>query len=114
MAKFYGKIGYAVTTETKPGVWQPQITELEYSGDVIRNTSRWTPSNESTNDNLTLNNQISIIADPFANQNFHKMRYVEFMGGKWEITNVNVQYPRLVLTMGGVYNGKQATTASKA
>lgn len=115
MAKFYGKVGYAITAETKPGVFMPQMTELEYSGDVIRNTSRWTSSNESTNDNLVLNNLISIIADPFANQNFHKMRYVEYMGSLWEITNVDAsQRPRLVLTMGGVYNGKQATTASKA
>lgn len=114
MAKFYGKVGYAVTTETAPGVWKPQIVEFPYSGDVIRNTSKWTPSSESTNDNLSTNNLISIIADPFANQNFQNMRYIEFMGGLWKITNVDVQRPRLVLTMGGVYNGKQATTASKA
>lgn len=115
MAKFYGNIGYAITEETAPGVWKPRIVVLPYSGDVIKNTSRWVPSNVSTNDNLVLSNQISIIADPFANQNFHKMRYVEFMGGLWEITNVDAsQYPRLVLTMGGVYNGKQTNTASKA
>jgi len=114
MAKFYGNIGYVTKEETAPGVWRPKTTVLPYSGDTIRNTSRWTPSNESTNDNLVLSNQISIISDPFANQNFHTMRYVEFMGGLWEITNVEVQYPRLLLTMGGVYNGKQTNTASKA
>jgi hypothetical protein len=54
---------------------------------------------------LAINNQISIVADPFANQNFHSMKYVEFMGTRWKITNVDVQYPRLILTMGGVYNG---------
>lgn len=108
MAKFYGTVGYAIPVETKPGVWKTNFVEMKYSGDIIRNTSRWAPSTVSTNDNLVLSNQISVIADPFANQNFHKMKYVEFMGGLWEITNVDVQYPRLVLTLGGVYNGKQA------
>lgn len=108
MAKFYGKVGFAVTTETSPGVWKPTITELPYSGDTIKNTSRWTPSNTSTNDDLVLANQISIIADPYANLNFHKMRYIEFMDGLWKITNVEVQRPRLLLTIGGVYNGKKA------
>ena len=114
MAKFYGKVGYVTTTETKPGVWKPQITEIPYSGDVIQNSSRYTPSNESTNDDLNVSVQISIIADPFANQNFHKMRYIEFMGGLWEITSVKPDRPRLLLTVGGVYNGKQTNTASKA
>lgn len=108
MAKFYGKIGYAVTAETSPGVWKPTITELPYSGDTIKNTSRMVESSTSTNDDLILNNQISIIADPFANLNFHKMKYVEFMGGLWKITNVEPQRPRLLLTIGGVYNGKKA------
>ena len=111
MAKFYGKIGYAVTEETKPGVWKPRITEYPYSGDVVQNISQYTPSTTSTNDNLNINVQISIVADQFANQNFHKMRYVEYMGGLWEIKSVKPNHPRLLLTMGGVYNGKQATTA---
>lgn len=106
MAKFYGNIGYAIEKETKPGVWKNEIVVRESCGDIVRNTSRWSPNSESTNDNLTLSNQISIIADPFANQNFSAMVYVEFMGSKWKISNVDVQYPRLILTMGGVYNGK--------
>ena len=106
MAKFYGSIGYAETNETRPGVWTDQIVERTYSGDVIRNTSRWSTSPDSANDNLNINNQISIIADPFAYQNFHAMKYVEFMGTKWKITNVEVQYPRLILSVGGVYNGQ--------
>ena len=106
--KWFGKIGYEVTTETKPGVWTPNITECEYYGDVIRNTSRLSQSSDSTNDNVNVSNQISIVADPFAYQNFHTMRYVEFMGVLWKISNVDVQPPRLILTIGGEYNGKQA------
>lgn len=104
MAKFYGKIGYAETVETAPGVWQEQITERDYFGDLNRNI-RTAQSSNQLNDNINISNEISILADPFANQNFHLMRYVEYMGTKWKITNVEVQYPRLILTVGGVYNG---------
>ena len=104
MAKWYGVIGYDETLETRPGVWVNQITERNYYGELVRNTSRFQVSDQ-VNDNVNIANEISIIADPFATQNFHAMRYVEFMGAKWKITNVEVRYPRLILTIGGVYNG---------
>ena len=104
MAKFYGKIGYIETKEIEPGIWDEQLTEHSYYGDLIRNTSRFQPSG-GINDDINISNSISIIADPYANQNFQHMRYVEFMGAKWKITNVDVQYPRIILTVGGVYNG---------
>ena len=104
MAKFYGVIGYVETVETSPGVWEEQITERNYYSELVRNTSRFQVSDQ-VNDNVNIANEISIIADPFATQNFHAMRYVEFMGAKWKITNVEVRYPRLILTIGGVYNG---------
>lgn len=103
MAKFFGKIGYAKTQQTSPGVWEEKITEREYFGDLIRNTRRL-QSSGNINDNIVVANDISIVADPFANQNFHAMRYVEFMGTKWKISNVEVQYPRLILTLGDQYN----------
>lgn len=105
MAKFYGKIGYAETLKTAPGVYEDAITEREYFGDLIRNTRRL-QSSDKVNDDINISNEISIVSDPFAIQNFHSMRYVEFMGAKWKITNVEVQYPRLILTIGGLYNGK--------
>ena len=108
MAKFYGNIGYGIPTEGKPGVWNDVMSKKPYSGDIIKNLNKWTTPTDGTNDNLVLNNQISIIADPYANQNFSFMKYVEFMGGVWKITNVEVLYPRLILSLGGVYNGKQA------
>lgn len=103
MAKFYGAIGYAETTETAPGVWSEGFTERNYFGDVIKNTRRW-QAGENLNDNLVVNNIISIVADPFANDNIHTMRYVRWMGVAWKITNVEVQRPRLILTLGGVFN----------
>ena len=105
MAKFYGPIGYATLTETKPGVYEEQIVEYNYYGELIRNTRRLQSASQ-LNDDINVANEVSIVADPFANENFHSMRYVEFMGAKWKISNVEVQYPRLILTLGGVYNGK--------
>ena len=105
MAKFYGPIGYSVSTEVRPGVWKDTIEERNYYGDLIRDTSRWTASQDSTNDDLTIINQISIVADPFAENNFHSMKYVRFMGANWKITSVAPRFPRLILSVGGVYNG---------
>ena len=103
MAKFYGKIGYASTVETKPGVYEEQIVERSYYGDLIRNTRRL-QSADQVNDDINISNEISIVADPYATNNFHTMRYAVFMGTKWKISNVEVSYPRLILTLGGVYN----------
>lgn len=105
MAKFYGPIGYAVTEETAPGVWDEKITERMYYGELVRNT-RKLQSADQLNDNINVANEISILADPFASENFHFMKYVRFMGAKWKISSVEVQYPRLRLTIGGVYNGE--------
>lgn len=107
MAKYYGVIGYAETVETVPGVYEEQITERNYYGELVRNTRRLQTSDQ-VNDDINIANEISIIADPFATQNFHAMRYVEFMGAKWKIINVEVRYPRLILTIGGLYNGDES------
>ena len=105
MGKWYGAIGYSMTIETTPGVWSNIDVTRNYFGDVIRNTNRWSSNSDSTNDDLNINNQISIVADPYAHQNFHYMKFIEFMGTRWKISNIEVKYPRLILTLGGVYNG---------
>ena len=107
MAKWYGKIGYAITVETEPGLWEEQIIESSYYGDVTTDR-RKRQNSGGVNDDINLSNVISIIADPFANQNCSNMVYIEFMGAKWKITDIEVQFPRLILTIGGVYNGEQA------
>ena len=106
MAKFFGNIGYATQVETAPGVWEDSIVERQYFGDLNRNMKQ-NQSSDTLNDNIMVSNEISILADPFANENFHLMRYVEFMGTKWIISSVEVQYPRLRLTIGGVYHEPQ-------
>lgn len=105
MTKFYGKIGYTETKETTPGVWKEKNTERPYFGDLLRNTNKF-QSSDQLNDNINISNEISIVADPYARDNFHLMRYVCFgaLDVKWKIISVEVQYPRLILTVGGVYN----------
>ena len=103
MAKFYGVVGYATLTETAPGVWTEEITKRSYYGDVVRNMRRL-QTTSNLNDDVSISNEFSIISDPFAQQNFHTIRYVEYMGTKWKVSNVEVQYPRLVLSVGGVYH----------
>lgn len=107
MAKWYGVVGYIITTETSPGVWTPKEVEKEYSGEYTRNHTRWN-SNQTLNDDITLQSEISFVCDPYALQNFRHIRYVTYMETKWKVTSVDVQYPRLVLSIGGVYNGEQA------
>lgn len=104
MAKWYGAIGFATTVEVKPGIWAEQIVEDNYSGDLLSNFRKLQGSSE-VNDNVNIANKISIIANPFAVNNFHSMRYAVYMGAKWKVTDVEVQYPRLILTLGGLYNG---------
>lgn len=111
MGKFYGEIGYAETVETAPGVWTEQFTSRQYFGDVIRNVNR-VQAGENLNDNVTIDNRLSIVADPYAYEKFHAMRYVKWMGVLWKITSVEVQRPRLILSIGGVYNGKTTETPS--
>lgn len=106
--KFYGPIGFAETVETSPGVWEEVLVPHNYYGDVIRNSRRYESSSDKLNDNLNITNQFSIVADAYAYQNFHKMRYVEWMGAKWKITSVDAtNRPRLILEVGGVYNEEQ-------
>lgn len=109
MSKYYGAIGYAELVETSPDVWVEQIIERSYFGDLIRNQRKW-ESGEGLNDNLNIDNIISIVADPYVYQNFHKIRYITFMGSKWKVRTIDVQYPRLNLTIGGLYNDQKTTT----
>ncbi len=110
MARFYGKVGYGETVEKLDdtgelsGVYEDIITERKYTGDITRNT-RQTPEREFLNNDLTVGNTISIVADAYANQHFFAIRYVEWSGVLWIVTNVEVQRPRLLLSLGGKYNG---------
>lgn len=105
MAKFYGAVGYIDYVETAPDVIVEEPVERMYKGDLISNSRRLS-NGESINDTVTINNKISILADPYARNHIHAMRYVKWAGTQWKIDSVDVEYPRLILTLGGVYNGK--------
>lgn len=103
MAKYAGNIGF-VTFENADGVTKEVAHPKFYRGDLLENSRRLQTSDQ-INDDVIVSNRISIIADPYAKENFHAIRFAEFMGVRWKVTNVSVEYPRLVLTLGGVYNG---------
>lgn len=104
MAKWFGTICFVETVETTPGVWTEQITKREYYGDLIRNSRRLQTS-DKVNDDINITNELSIVADPYAMNHFHSIRSAELYGTEWKITNVEVRYPRLTLSLGGVWNG---------
>lgn len=110
MAKYFGAIGYAEQEETAPDVWQEKIVEREYFGDVTRNQKSW-DQGDGLNDDLNIDNVLSIVADPYAYNHFHTIRYVTWMGAKWKVKRVEVQRPRLLLYVGGVYNDQEPGTA---
>lgn len=103
MGRFAGQVGYVVTEETSPGVWTEVVTEKTYFGDLISNTRRY--EGQEVNKNLALNNQVSILADPYAYAYYPYCKYVVLNGVKWTITNVTIDRPRLILSLGGLYNG---------
>lgn len=105
MAKFYGVIGFAEHQETKPGVYEPVYTERNYSGDILRSSRRIEPDGEQLNDNINISNQFSILADQYAYNHVYSMKYLIYMGTKWRISDVEINHPRMTLTVGGVYNG---------
>lgn len=104
MSKFYGPIGYITQKEISPGVWDEVVVEKSYRGDILQDTRRWQVS-EHKNDNLTISNYLSIIADPFAYENSSTIRYVSWLGVRWKVDKIEIQRPRLILTLGEVYNG---------
>lgn len=111
MAKYHGKIGFVHTKQTRPGVMVEMADERVYNGDILRSQKRWEQSSTQLNENLTLNNQFSIVADPYAYDNFFAIRYIWYMGARWKVTNVEIVRPRLLLTVGGVYNGPNDKTS---
>lgn len=110
MSKWCGTVGFADTVEYEPGCWEESVVERTYFGDVISN--HWKRQNASAiNDDINLSNQVSIVADPYAVNHCSTIIFVEYMGARWKVSDVDVQFPRLILTVGGVYNGNTTGTS---
>lgn len=105
MAKYYGMIGFAEPEETEPGYYEEIIKERPYSGDEIKNIRKLQNNEGSTNQSIAIANSISIVSDPYAMGHMYAIRYAIFQGAKWTVDSVEVQYPRLILSLGGLYNG---------
>lgn len=104
MPKYFGKIGFAESVETAPGIWEDRIVERSFYGDVVRDLRRL-QNHTKLNDDITITNSFSIVADKYAYANFHKIRYLEYMGTKWKVESVDASTPpRLTLDVGAVYN----------
>lgn len=103
MAKYSGNIGFSVTEELAPGIWRPaQLVERRYVGDVLRNAYRYS---QGFNPDFNVSIQISVIADSFMLENLSTMKYVSYLGTNWEVSTFEMRYPRIIITLGGVYNG---------
>lgn len=106
--KYVGMVGYAMTVEVKPGVCEEKIIEKPFCGEDTNTISRW-KTNTQVNDDIDISKQISILADPFAYANFSHIRYitvVDIPNERWKVNSVEVKYPRLILNIGGLYNGR--------
>ena len=113
MAKYYGFVGYIKTVETAPGVWAPKAIERPYYGDVIRNAKRFQNQSEGINDDIVVNHSISIVADPYASENHPYIRYCWWNDVAWKVTDISIEYPRIILNLGGVYNAEKAEASCR-
>ena len=103
--RYFGKLGFAITEETAPGIWEPKFSERDVYGDVNNLSQRQQANQNSTNDDLVLSCEFSIITDAFIEENFQNIKYITYLNSKWKVTSVKVARPRLILTPGGIYNG---------
>jgi hypothetical protein len=110
MARFYGRVGFGISTETKPGVWSDVMVEHSFYGDVVQNR-RILAQGDDVNKNLSVGNSISLVANAYAREHFFAIKYVEWQGVLWTVTDVAVEHPRLVLQLGEVYNGPTPAVA---
>lgn len=104
MNRWYGKVGYIETVEIEPGIWEEKETVRSYYGELVRNSSKFRVSGD-VNDDKDVSVELSIVADPYSSLHFHAIRYVEFGGTKWKVNTVEPKRPRLILSLGGEYNG---------
>lgn len=111
MARFFGIVGYGEPGEVRAGVWEDVITERPYFGDVTRNTLQFREGEQGVNNNLSVSHSVEVVADAYANEHIYAIRYVEWAGSLWTVTNVEVRRPRLLLRLGEKYNGPTPTSS---
>lgn len=110
MDKFYGPIGFVDSEETSPGVWTPKVTERNYYGEFAKQGRQLTDANR-INDNIVITESLSIVADPYALNHYYTIRYIVRGSAKWKVTGVGINYPKLELTLGGLYNEQSSASS---
>lgn len=113
MRKYHGMIGFAENKEIATDIWDDRIIERHYYGDIDRNASRWSQADTLSGD-LQINNQFSIVGDTYAFENYSNIRYLTWQNNRWTVSSVEEQYPRLIINIGGIYNGQTPNIESKA
>jgi hypothetical protein len=98
MARFAGFVGYVTQVESVPGVWSPVENPKYMRGDVIRQSST------SQNGDISLNHRVSLIGDSYTFNNYYNIKWVEIGSAKWSVTSVEIQRPRVIITLGGLWN----------
>lgn len=104
MSRFYGEIGFISTIESEPGIWTDKMIERKYRGEIKKNFRKWS-SSEHLNDDVNISNTVSVLADTYMYNNIYAMKYIRLGGVLWKITDIEIQRPRLILSIGGLYNG---------
>lgn len=107
--RYCGNIGYLIHVREKYEEYDTWVIR-KYKGDVL-STNKYLQQGYSINDSLVVNNRISIVADPYAYDTWDRIRYAEYMGKKLKVTSIDkdLSNKRLILTLGGVYNGETPT-----
>lgn len=108
MSKYVGMIGFGMNRETEPGVWEDEVIERKYRGDILKNNQHFAVGG-TTSGELRISNHFSILCDSFAFDHVSDIRYLEWRGNRWMVDSIEIEYPRLIMTIGGIYNGPQAT-----
>lgn len=104
--RYYGRVGFSTTMETAPGVWAPVEETRPYYGDVVRNRRRWSDRNDSSNRDISVDNSISVVSDEYMTRNLGNMAFIEWAGKKWRIASFAIDWPRVTIELGGLYNGQ--------
>lgn len=108
MARFHGPVGFGVYEDNQEtGLASERMEERRYYGRILSHTRQWVET-DGLNDDLKLQNRIAITANDYAFAHLSSLRYVKWKGAVWKITGVEVKGPEIWLTIGGIWNGRQA------
>lgn len=103
--KYVGNIGFlSSNTEVTGGIATQPIISKRYFGEIITTSSRL-QTQDKINPDVTINNSIAILLDGYLNNNLSNIVYVEFLNKKWSVSSIELRHPRVILSLGGLYNG---------